>query len=499
MKQKLLLGAFIFGSFLSVKAQSSCATALPLPIGTTTVSTISGTYAGSCFTSAGTAANWYFYTATENGGLRINTNLEVNDGELNSGDTRVSVYTGACDNLTCYTFSDDVSLENGEYLTDFQVQLVAGQTYYIAFDDRWDELGFQVEVSFEAFSCYPITGGYAFVGTPTAEEVTIEWTPAINNPTGYEVIWGETGFDPETAGTLIAGLLTPQVTISGLTSNADYDFYVRTVCGEDETSSLVGPVSFTTPFGPATIPYSQDFEGDVGGWSILNDADGSPWSIEEGDEFVAAYAGDYYAAAGAYPNPSDSWLFSRGLSLNEGTTYTLSYYLMRSALEGAGNVNNFDVTIGTEATVEAQTTSLQSFDNYSENGYVLQSHSFTVPASGVYYIGFNYTAPAHAEDNYGLLALDNFLVDVSAGLNQGLISKLAATPNPTSGIVNISSSENILINNINVTDINGRMIMTSKYDNISNAAIDFSGLASGIYMMTISSDNGIAVKKIIKN
>ena len=502
MKKNLLIGAFLLGSFLTAKAQTSCATALDLPVGSiTTVGDITGTYVDNCFADdpneGATAANWYKYTATANGILRVNTNLEVNDGDAYSDDTRISVFTGACASLTCYAALDDVDATN--YLTDIAFQVLNGQTYYIAFDNNWEEMGFQVEATFTEVSCFSVTGGFTYSGTPTTSEVTISWTAALNSPVGYEVLWGATGFDPETEGTLIENLTTPQATFSGLTAATTYDMYVRTNCGDDNFSTWVGPVSFETPFAPATVPYSYGFEDENGGgWSTLL-VTGAGWTPAAGDDTVPAHTGDVLSYAIGAGVASDYWLFSRAINLTQGTTYAVSYYAARFAIAGAGNVNNLKVTVGNDTTVAAQTTTVQTLDNYSEDDYVLQTSNFTVPTTGVYYIGFNYTAPAQVQTNYGLIALDDITVDVSAGLNDALIAKLAVSPNPTNGVVNISNSENILINGVTVTDLNGRTVKSSKFDGTSNAQVNISDLASGMYMMTISSDNGTAVKKIIKN
>ena len=507
MKKNLLIGAFLLGSFLTAKAQTSCATALDLPFGaTTTVGELTGTYVSNCFAGdpdeMATAANWYKFTATSNGVVRINTNLDINDGVVYSNDTRVSVYTGTCAALTCFTASDDVNVNAGIFLTDFFVQVTNGQTYYVAFDNNWAEedvpTGFQVEVDFS--ECYPTAGGFAFVNDPTTTTAAISWTAAINSPVGYEVLYGPTGFDPESEGTTIQNLTTPQVSFSDLTSGTTYDLYVRTKCSDDSFSFLVGPVSFDTLYEVATVPYSYGFEtANGGGWStLLTDPDGSPWGVALGNSNADPHEGDFYANVGAYGAPSDSWLFSRAVNLTQGTNYTLSFYAMKAALVGEGNVNNLTVAVGNDVTAEAQVT-IHSFGDYTNEDYTLESYNFTVPTTGVYYIGFNYTAPAHASTNYGLLVIDDVTVDVSAGLNDALISKLAVSPNPTNGVVNISNSENILINGVTVTDLNGRTVKSSKFDGTSNAQVNISDLASGMYMMTISSDNGTAVKKIIKN
>lgn len=500
MKKTLLAGAFALGSFLTANAQSSCATALNLPIGTTTVGELTGTYVANCFTGgSANAANWYSYTATANGYLRLNTDLPANDGETLSDDTRISVYGGTCAALECIGASDDVD-PMGNFLTNFQVVVISGETYYIAFDNEWNDAGFQVEVSFEEADCFKVLGGFTFVEDPTPTQVVIGWTAAANSPAGYEFLYGPVGFDPEAAGTLIDDITTNQVTVSGLTQETDYEFYVRTNCGEGVFSEWVGPITFSTPTAPTNIPYEFGFEEGQGfGWSALNVTGGAAWSIVANTEALPANSGDAYARVGANGGVSDSWLFSRGLNLTAGTSYTLAFELVKYAVEGAGNVNNLTVTFGTENTVEAQTNTIVSLPNYAPEDYEQQVNDFVAPTTGVYYIGFRYTAPAHAEDNYGFIGLDDVTVTLDLGVNEALASKLTVSPNPTNGVVSIANNENILINGVVMTDINGRTVKTLKFDGVSNTQLNISDLAAGIYMMTISSDNGVATKKVIKN
>ena len=73
------------------------------------------------------------------------------------------------------------------------------------------------------------------------------------------------------------------------------------------------------------------------------------------------------------------------------------------------------------------------------------------------------------------------------------------TPNPTSNVVNIANDQNALLNGVTVTDLNGRTVKTAKFAGVAEAQVNVSDLASGVYMMTISSDKGSVTKKIVKN
>jgi hypothetical protein len=107
----------------------------------------------------------------------------------------------------------------------------------------------------------------------------------------------------------------------------------------------------------------------------------------------------------------------------------------------------------------------------------------TVASIGVF---DNITATATATDT--LLAIDS--VEVSA-------SNFETYPNPATSIVNISSKNNG-INSVIMTDVNGRTVKNVNVASVTEAQINISDLAAGVYIMKIFSNEGTATKKIIK-
>ncbi len=101
-------------------------------------------------------------------------------------------------------------------------------------------------------------------------------------------------------------------------------------------------------------------------------------------------------------------------------------------------------------------------------------------------------------DQYVML-LDNIKVDGTLSNDEFFSSKFATYPNPANNNVTISSSENILLSEVVITDINGRTVSTNKINNLTEAQINVSELTSGIYFMNLTTDSGKAVKKFIKN
>jgi hypothetical protein len=503
MKKQLLLGTFLLGSLFAANAQDSCATAVAVTSGsTTTVGTINGTYEGSCWEGETVdlpASEWYSFTPATNAVVRINTNLPANVAPF-SDDTKVSVFTGTCTALTCYTASDDVSGAN--FLTDFSFNAAAGTTYYIAFDNAYTDAGFQFQLTSTPTSCFT-PFGFQFVVEPTTTATTIGWSaPTIGTPTGYQFEYGAPGFELGT-GTLQT-LTTPQAELSGLTGSTDYEFYVRTFCGGTDYSEWVGPISFNTVFEAADLDYSYGFEtiNSLGGWSTMNinaQAGGAGFQPIAAEEGFTPQEGDFALAAGAVSTASDAWLFSRPVNLAAGEVVTMTFYAKELVGAGNGGVNNLRLTVGNIASPTAQTTNLWTYNDINNTEWASRTVVFTAPSANEYVFGFNYTSPAQAQANFGFLVIDNVIMDSNLGTESVLASQFAVYPNPAVNVLNITNAENILVNNVSIVDLNGRTVKSVKFDGVSEAQVNISDLSAGMYLVNISSDKGITTKKIVKN
>ncbi|MAN04827.1 MAG: hypothetical protein CMI35_17235 [Owenweeksia sp.] len=84
---------------------------------------------------------------------------------------------------------------------------------------------------------------------------------------GYEIIYGPTGFNPATGGTVTTASASPY-TLNTLSSTTDYDIYLYATCGGGVTSDTVGPISITTLCAPVDIlsgTYTIDGSQPTGG------------------------------------------------------------------------------------------------------------------------------------------------------------------------------------------------------------------------------------------
>ena len=141
----LLISFFTLASPLKISAQgASCATALPVTPGTFTAATLIGTATQNDADSAG----WYSFTPTSSGILSINS---CSGGS----DTRLWIWSGNCNSLSYVADNDDAAgcFSSGAdaYASSLSnVILIAGNTYYFEWDNKWSSSSFTWSFTFNA-------------------------------------------------------------------------------------------------------------------------------------------------------------------------------------------------------------------------------------------------------------------------------------------------------------------------------------------------------------
>ena len=156
----------------------------------------------------------------------------------------------------------------------------------------------------------------------TNSSVTLSWTE-MDAATSWNILYGATGFDPETEGTtVIADADTFEVT--GLADVTTYDFYVQADCGGMQ-SQWVGPVTKTT----GTYTFGVTGSDTLTTCSVILYDDGGP----DGNHSTSC---DYTVVI--YPETPGSGLsISGSVNLYNGSSYyqgTLTIY------EGVGTTGN---------------------------------------------------------------------------------------------------------------------------------------------------------------
>jgi hypothetical protein len=163
----------------------------------------------------------------------------------------------------CSTLTGEINPSNFAgpcFETFIDLGVLAAGTYWfyveMAVDDGFPcENHYRIEFAVNAVPCASPEALSASTITSTSAELS--WIES-----GTAITW-EYEYVPALSTPTETGILTNSnpVTIPGLSSNTTYDFYVRSVCGE-QFSAWTGPFTFTTACsGPFALPWSESFEG----------------------------------------------------------------------------------------------------------------------------------------------------------------------------------------------------------------------------------------------
>ena len=507
MKKILLsISFFLTGASLFAQGGTSC-NATTAVTGTQTCAAFptTSTYQTGCLgTATGSKAAWYKYTPTANGEVTISSNLTANNGTTYIDDTRVSIFKGtACGTLTCVDYNDDISSTN--YLSSVTFPVAANATYYIQWDNYWfttatvPTLGFKFSLTFTTPTCIrPGNLDFYLPDTYTTTSANLYWNQAIGAPANYDIDSSPTFATAAGAGTIVsapAGTATYAIgAVSGITSSSNFRYYVRSNCGGSQ-SAWVGP---KYGYLAKTLPYTNTFDdvannytdGFVGFSRFASTATTTPANYADSVDGIGSTMYTFNSTTAA----SNLWAYSRAISLVAGEQVTIKF---KTRLYSGTAPMTLALKVGTGQTSTLQTTAIQTFTTSDAAAYTQQTATWTATTPGIYYFGFNNNSPLNASQTY--LFLDTLELSSVLSTTEFLNSKFSVSPNPANDFISVTNSDNILVSGISITDLNGRVVKQNTYTNVSDIQVNVSDLASGMYMMNITSDKGSVTKKIVKN
>lgn len=150
---QLLILSLLTLSFSFAQDSNSCAQSAQITANTLySVVSVDGTPSGSSCIDGNISANaeWYSYTPSSDVSATITTDLPASAGR----DTRIQIYTGTCGALICQGGDDDSA---SGFLSTYTFNATSGITYYIIFDNWWDSLGFDFQLTEAPIVVNPIT------------------------------------------------------------------------------------------------------------------------------------------------------------------------------------------------------------------------------------------------------------------------------------------------------------------------------------------------------
>jgi hypothetical protein len=240
-------------------------------------------------------------------------------------------------------------------------------------------------------------------------------------------------------------------------------------------------------------------------------------------EFYNYYSYDDGSAEVAYDliNATNGKLAMKFDIIKPDTLRAIRFYFTQQGANVSNNLFTIKVwsSLSPETVLYQESNQKPSYIN-EVNGYSTYVLDQIVPVSGVIYIGFQQVLPAGLHlgfdrnttsntkmfyniggswNNVGV-ANGTFMIrpvmgdtNLFAGIQDiDFNAQILVYPNPTKGVVNIQSSNRFNPHTIELYSIEGLLIERRVY----SSSLDCSGLSSGVYILKVISDNGVATKKI---
>ena len=207
----------------------------------------------------------------------------------------------------------------------------------------------------------------------TSNSITLAWT-ADEDDSQWEIAYAAHAFNPDT----VTAILVDEnpFLVEGLTDNTTYQFYVRTICSDNEPSDWSLPVSITTPCVPVVVTEDEPF---MENFNTLTSGIPGCWDNSEGTTTDASYKWNYYATGETgHCLRFNSYLNSNGktnmlktpvLDLSQITTAQLSFSYKNPT---GGDFSVFVSTDGGNTYNTAIATGLTGATNWTPVTYLLE-------------------------------------------------------------------------------------------------------------------------------
>ncbi|MBM3931089.1 MAG: fibronectin type III domain-containing protein, partial [Sphingomonadales bacterium] len=254
----------------------------------------------------------------------------------------------------------------------------------------WDDVVYE-----EVPSCIEPTAPVFASSSTTGMQFTFT-APSTVPSGGYDVYYSTSNTAP-TAGTVASAGASASGSagaVTGLSPNTVYYVWIRSNCGSSGTSPWSGPISFTTPCEPSSVPYSEGFENAythnsaiVNCWSQASVAGSGVWTAN--NTLTTYNRSPRTGAWNAFLVYSNNRWLMREFNLTGGISYTFSMYARQ---DGADPLNaSVAVAYGNAGTSAAMTNPIVASTGLVNGNYQLITGTFTPSTSGVYFVGINGT------------------------------------------------------------------------------------------------------------
>ncbi|MBF0693918.1 MAG: choice-of-anchor J domain-containing protein [Flavobacterium sp.] len=256
-----------------------------------------------------------------------------------------------------------------------------------------------------------------------------------------------------------------------------------------------------------TVIWSDDFnDQDITDWTLVDaDGDGLNWAavqiIDEEEEPVGTpmlRSASWNSVLG--PLTPNNWIISPAVDLSNypaGSTVNLNWFVKAS--DADWDAEKYSVYVSTSNDPTVMVTSAISMTETTLDGFnELSARTLNIGAlagEAVVYIAFRHY---DSSDMFTMEIDDVSVTGTALSTEDFFRNNLTMYPNPVNDVLNIDAKSGV-INNITVTEINGRTVKNIDANGLSTSRVNTGDLTSGVYFVTVQTAEGKGTSKFIKN
>ena len=327
----------------------------------------------------------------------------------------------------------------------------------------------------------------------TNNTATISWTAGGTETTWEYVVEAYDSDSDEPTGTAYSTTSNP-LSVTGLTANTLYDFYLRADCGGGDFSNWTKG-SFSTECDVADGALFHNFDTldnndlvvDASCWSVVNQGDANTWGLVQNSTTNNIYWSIQYSSTA-----HDDYLYSPEITVLDGVTDAFNF---KGWSYNAGYIESIDLLV-VDATDNTVIATLESDLDLPYVADAADATRFTYDLSA--YEGQDVKIGFHSETtNLYYAYLDEFTLDAfsTLGTATNILEGFALYPTIVKEELNFRSQNNVEA--ITVFNLLGQKVFSGA-PNTNNSSINLSNLRPGMYVVKVSAEGKIGSYKIIK-
>lgn len=339
----------------------------------------------------------------------------------------------------------------------------------------------------------------ASVSSITQTSATVEWSaPSIIPSGGYDLYYStDDAYPSSSVIPNYQGITNLSQDLSSLEPGKRYFVWLRSRCSSAQFSDWKRFHFSTACPTYVTTPYIEDFEKSFVG--EIPNCTSMEYIIPQITETIAEVRYKYNAN---WPskvlvrdydyNTVNSWFFTKPIYLESGRQYKMTYLYGIFGSHNPFYPLQLKVAFGNLPNSASMTNIIQDYQAVQSPNSSAE-HLFSVPATGIYYIGFN----DKKNNTFSYLIMDNISITDNGVLATNDIdrnSDVNIYPNPFRDKISISDIKDI--KSIEIKDVSGRLIKSLAVAK----EISLGELKTGVYFISLQYKDGfVKTIKIVKN